>query len=278
MNIFKQKEREFALQRAQMLRERFPEAGELLSFLKGVLEFQNQVIEELLDKELPFDVSSAFSRIDKGKPAIRLVEIDWSGYIPFLKELLKVLSDIGTEEIRVGTEELARLNDEEIKGRLSQFLEGKEVSEVERLFFLSWLQPVLYTLSNRIEFNHEVWLKNVCPVCGLKPSVSFLMDTPEWEGARFLRCHLCLTDWLYERTRCAVCGNNEDDKLSYYTTEEIKHIELQVCNLCNHYIKIVDMRKDGLAVPDVDDIATVALDLWAGEQGYLKVEKNLLGL
>ncbi|MDQ7082045.1 MAG: formate dehydrogenase accessory protein FdhE [Aquificota bacterium] len=158
-------------------------------------------------------------------------------YFPFLRRLLRVLSDTGTEEIRSGAEEISRLSDEEIKGRLSPFLEGKEVGEVERLIFLSWLQPILHTFADRIEISHERWLKNVCPVCGSKPSVSFLMDTSEWEGARFLRCSLCLTDWLYERTKCAVCGNNEDDKLSYYTSEEVKHVELQVCNLCNNYIK-----------------------------------------
>ncbi|GEM_PF-767208 len=278
MNVFKQKEREFALQRVDMLRERFPEAGELLSFLKGVLEFQSQVIEELREKDPPFDVSSALSRIDKGKPALRLRGVDWTVYFPLLRRLLDVLSDIGTEEIKTRVEGLAKLSDEEIKGELNSFLESREADEVERLTFLSWLQPVLHTFADRIELNHEKWLKNVCPVCGSKPSVSFLMDTSEWEGVRFLRCSLCLTDWLYERTKCTVCGNNEDDKLSYYTSEEVKHVELQVCNLCNHYIKNVDMRKDGLAVPDVDDVATVALDLWAGEQGYLKVERNLLGL
>ncbi len=54
-------------------------------------------------------------------------------------------------------------------------------------------------------------------------------------------------------------------------------VEVQVCGECNHYIKLIDLRKDGFAVPDLDDLASVSLDLWAGERGYIKVEKNLLG-
>ena len=37
------------------------------------------------------------------------------------------------------------------------------------------------------------------------------------------------------------------------------------------------MRKEGLAVPDLEDIASVSLDLWAQEKGYVKFERNLLG-
>jgi FdhE protein len=38
------------------------------------------------------------------------------------------------------------------------------------------------------------------------------------------------------------------------------------------------LTKDGLAVPCVDDIASVSLDLWARGQGYSRVKRNLLQL
>jgi FdhE protein len=40
----------------------------------------------------------------------------------------------------------------------------------------------------------------------------------------------------------------------------------------------VDLTKDGFAVPEVDEIATVSLNLWAEEHGYMKIETNLLGM
>jgi formate dehydrogenase maturation protein FdhE len=44
------------------------------------------------------------------------------------------------------------------------------------------------------------------------------------------------------------------------------------------YIKGVDLTRLGLAEPLVDDVATAALDLWAVEKGYTKIELNLVGL
>jgi len=40
----------------------------------------------------------------------------------------------------------------------------------------------------------------------------------------------------------------------------------------------VDFRKDGNAVPLVDELAAVELDIWAQEQGMTKLRANVLGL
>jgi FdhE protein len=40
----------------------------------------------------------------------------------------------------------------------------------------------------------------------------------------------------------------------------------------------VDLSRNGMAVPVVDEIATVSLNLWAEEHGYAKDEVNLLGM
>jgi FdhE protein len=36
--------------------------------------------------------------------------------------------------------------------------------------------------------------------------------------------------------------------------------------------------KHGLAVPEVDEIAAVSLNLWAEDHGYAKLQLNLLGM
>jgi formate dehydrogenase maturation protein FdhE len=38
------------------------------------------------------------------------------------------------------------------------------------------------------------------------------------------------------------------------------------------------MTKDGLAVPIVDELAAVSLDLWAADNGYQKLTPNLAGV
>jgi formate dehydrogenase maturation protein FdhE len=42
-------------------------------------------------------------------------------------------------------------------------------------------------------------------------------------------------------------------------------------------LKTVDLTKAGLAIPVVDELATIPLDLWARERGYEKLQINLLG-
>jgi len=108
--------------------------------------------------------------------------------------------------------------------------------------------------------------------------VSYIADSQEVEGGRFLRCVLCNTDWLYNRNRCVNCGNEDDKEMDYYYQEENRAVQLQVCQKCGHYIKLIDMRLDGLAVPHVEDVASLVLDLWAKERGFVKFENNIFGL
>ena len=56
------------------------------------------------------------------------------------------------------------------------------------------------------------------------------------------------------------------------------HVRVEECRACQTYIKTVDLRTNGLAVPLVDEIASVELDLWAREQGMVKLQRNVLGL
>ena len=277
MNTFKQKEREFALTRLMHLRDKFSESSQILGFMERLLEFQNELLSELSEKGISVDLSGAESRIRSGKPALNLNSIEWEPYLSYMDRLIRVVEEAGTEEIRRRARELGEMGREGVRELLSGFLRGEEIDPVVRMLFTALLQPILYLFADKISFSQESWLRNTCPVCGSKPSVSFLMDTEDWEGARFLRCGLCLTDWLYIRTKCVECGNSEDDKLNYFVSQELPYIEVQTCSLCRRYIKIVDLRKDGLAVPDLEDIATVSLDLWAESEGYVKVERNILG-
>ena len=44
------------------------------------------------------------------------------------------------------------------------------------------------------------------------------------------------------------------------------------------YIKGIDLTLFGLASPLVDEVAAAALDVWAKERGYTKIEMNMVGL
>jgi FdhE protein len=120
----------------------------------------------------------------------------------------------------------------------------------------------------------QSWL---CPVCSQKPSVGVLR--PEGDGGkRSLVCSMCSTEWAFGRIRCAGCGEDDVDKLAVFTAEQFNHVRIEICETCRCYIKTVDLTKDGRAVPVVDELATLPLNLWAQEHEYVKVRSNLLGM
>ena len=117
----------------------------------------------------------------------------------------------------------------------------------------------------------------LCPFCGEKPVAAVLR--PEGEGGkRYLLCSLCFTEWEFRRLLCPSCGEEDKDKLPVYTAEEFPHVRVEACDSCHVYLKAIDLTKNGLAVPEVDELASVALDLWAAEHGYTKLQTNLFGL
>ncbi len=116
-----------------------------------------------------------------------------------------------------------------------------------------------------------------CPVCGDEPVVAILRDAAH--GARrSFACGLCLAEWPAPRLVCAACGEGEFAKLAVHRAAEYPAARVDTCETCRAYIKTIDMTTDASSVPIVDDIATVALDLWARGQGYRRLRPNLLRL
>ena len=121
-------------------------------------------------------------------------------------------------------------------------------------------------------------VRAVCPDCGASPVAAVLRDEPAIKGRRTLLCSLCQFEWTYPRTRCPACGEERAEKRPHHVSESWPHVRLEECGSCRTYIKAIDLREAGLAVPVVDELASVELDLWAGEQGLSKLQKNLLGM
>jgi FdhE protein len=116
-----------------------------------------------------------------------------------------------------------------------------------------------------------------CPICRSAPVVAALRE--EGQGAkRSLVCSLCFTEWDYSRIQCPACEENRFDALPVYTADAPDHVRVDACDSCRTYIKTVDLTRDGLAVPIVDDLASLTLDLWARQHGYQRLYPNLLRL
>ncbi len=74
---------------------------------------------------------------------------------------------------------------------------------------------------------------------------------------------------------CGVCAG--PGTLTHHDPE-FPHIELAVCEPCGIYWKRYDLGIDPAVIPEVDDLASVPLDLWAAGQGFRKLAPNLFGL
>ena len=117
----------------------------------------------------------------------------------------------------------------------------------------------------------------ICPRCSSKPLAGVLR--PEGDGGkRSLICSLCATEWEFRRIVCPGCGEEDVHRLAVYSANEIAHVRVEACDTCHQYIKTVDLTKDGHAVPAVDELATIPLNLWAADHGYTKIQTNLLGI
>ena len=147
----------------------------------------------------------------------------------------------------------------------------------EQLLAWIFLQPYAEYLADHREIAIVDGTPSTCPLCGGRPVVGVLRS--EGDGARkSLICMLCAHEWIFRRVYCPACGEEREPQMAFYSAPEIAHVRVDVCDTCHTYLKSIDLTKTGLAVPVVDELATMPLDLWAREHGYEKLQINMLGI
>jgi len=187
-----------------------------------------------------------YERLDRGNLHPSLLEPD---LLPFLRLIQKMGPPAVAEQAR--EMERARASLDEVLVDPAEF------------FARALLQPYMERLAR-------------CPYCGDKPLAGVLRG--EGDGAkRSLLCWMCSREREFRRLVCPACGEEQNDRLPVYTAAGLEYVRVEACDTCHTYIKSIDLTKNGLAVPCVDEIATVSLDLWAEEHGYQKITRNLLG-
>jgi hypothetical protein len=55
------------------------------------------------------------------------------------------------------------------------------------------------------------------------------------------------------------------------------HLRIEACATCERYVIDVDLGRDREAVPDVDELAALPLDLFAADCGLTKITPNIMG-
>lgn len=245
--------------RASELAKQHSAAADLLNFYQQLARFQKSVYDKLAAGE----------------------DRDVSVLVGFFPDLLTLVNNGGSDQLKQAAGALAKAGKEhwlELLDAVWQHEEDSQDFAPEVLFFAkALLQPYAEWLAHQAVGVSEAVPASLCPFCGSKPEVAVLR--PEGDGGkRFLVCSLCFTEWGYRRQLCPNCGEEHKDKLPVFVADEFDYVRVDACDTCRAYIKSIDMTKNGRAVPIVDELATVSLNLWAQEKQYHKVEPNLFGV
>ena len=254
------------IERAIDLAERHSSAAEVLAFYRRILEFQKTLYDNIPSRPALSSDGSFRERIDVDA-AMRQ-----------LPALLLLVQKSGPSKLASQAAEISRTSSEQQRQMLHDFLTATDVDESgpTSFFARALFQPLAEYLATAQGTRLEGLSGSVCPVCNAKPQVAVLH--PEGDGGkRFLVCSFCVTEWEFRRILCPLCGEEDYQKLPRYSAEDLAAARVEACDTCKYYLKSVDMTVDGHAIPLVDEIATVPLDLWAAEHGYTKISLNLMG-
>ena len=240
------------IERADELAARHSFAAEALRFYAHIAGFQKSLYAGL-----------------EGKTGSLRGELELSILLPWFPPFLSSIESIAPAPL---AQSAAGMRNEV----LAEFWRGGGgLTAAEALIAWTFLQPYAEHLADQA--GPAETQAALCPLCSRRPRVGVLRQLGD--GAkRSLICSLCATEWEYRRIVCTACGEEDVNKLPVYVAEELGHVRVEACDTCRHYIKTIDLTKDGRAVPVVDELAAIPLSLWASENGYTKVSPNLLGL
>ena len=183
---------------------------------------------------------------------------------------------------------------------LAGWLAGAELDPVDRYLARATLAPVLEALGvgagAACEPERPGEEGERCPSCGGLPQLSTIASSGDdlVSGPRSLLCARCGTAWKHSRSVCPACGESGEEELQVYAEQlegpvsgngngrgdgqaVFPHLRIAACSTCSHYLVEVDMARDARAVPEVDELAALPLDLYAADQGLTKVTPNLMG-
>jgi formate dehydrogenase accessory protein FdhE len=259
--------------RAQALAGVRTAAGEALTFFAALAQRQKALVEREPDGPQTRDVEI--------EPTL-METLDFDPVLDAIPDFLLWLSTNAPAPLRDLAASLRGVHRADWRHGLHLFLgsEGRGLDDPAAAFVMqAVVQPfaeqcAIRSASPSLDTRSSPWR---CPFCGALPVVGVLRE--EGHGARrTLVCSLCLSERDYLRVVCPSCGEQEFDALPIYTADRFEHVRIDACDRCRHYLKTIDLTKDGLAVPLVDDIASVSLDLWARDRAYVRLRANVLAL
>jgi FdhE protein len=261
------------IRRAETLSSPHSAASEFLEFYEHIAPFQKLLHAHIAaaHKVGPGIASSAHLR----------GELDFTVLLPHFRGYLSVVENHGPPALAASARQFAMLDSDSWIASLESYWQhagryDQQVGAFAQFLPRAFLQALAEFRAELMPRAPLVGTMRLCPLCGSRPLLGVLR--PEGDGGkRFLLCSFCLQEWEFRRILCPTCGEEAEDKLPIYIAEESPHIRVEACDTCKFYLRTIDLTKEGNAVPLVDDLAAIPHTLWANEQGYSRLQPNLLG-
>jgi Protein involved in formate dehydrogenase formation len=266
--------------RAEALRERQPFAAEVLGLYLALLDVWERAWQE--------------AREQRPAPAALA---DWAAgrVVPLVVD---ATARAGPEPLAAATRALQA--EGATAGPLAAWLAGRELPPVERYLARAALRGPLQAVDPDAACAADPAPRGGrrCPRCGGPPQLSFRTHAEEAlvSGRRRLACARCGAGWGYTGSACASCGEASGARRTVYAERRgrpavgrrsatpaadggptFPHLRIEGCDSCGRYLIDVDLSHDARAVPEVDELAALPLDLHAAELGLSKVTPNLMG-
>jgi FdhE protein len=251
-------------QRAHELQQRYDYAAEVLAFYEQLAGLQEAAFAEALVAP-PAPSLAAHYAAEHVLP--RVVQLSAQSGPPYLMQAV-----------------IERFHEADFADVIGRWLRSEDLSSIDRYLARAASAPVLEALGEDAAGACEgVQDERHCPRCGGLPQVSYFAVSGEdlVTAHRYLECARCAAAWAYARMTCAYCGETESAKLPVFDDvgepSSFPHVRIDGCESCSRYLLNVDLSRDRQAVPAVDELAAIPLDLYAKERGLQKIVPNVMG-
>jgi formate dehydrogenase maturation protein FdhE len=274
--------------RIRDLLARYPFARELLDFYGALLDVQEQAFDK-----------ARSARPSAGELVAYVAEM-------MMPSVVDVSIASGPQQLREAVAERAGSTDP--RELVAAWIGNEDQGLVDRFLARASLGPVLEALEPEVAASC-IGARDArhCPTCGGPPQLSYFALPSEdlAAGGRFLLCARCDSTWGYARMTCPACGEDSSSRLPIFNEEGtasgergsvvrglegklgdrgkpehtavFPHVRIEACDTCRHYLLNVDLLADPTAVPLVDEMSALPLDLFAREKGFTKIIPNLMG-
>jgi len=274
--------------RTGQLRDRYPFTRELLDFYGALLGIQEQAYE--------------------GATAARPAAGDLVAYVAemVMPSVVDVSVAAGPPKLRAAV--VQRVQSGGPHELIAAWLEDERQELADRFLARAAVGPVLEALGPEVGA-YCIGARDArhCPTCGGPPQLSYFARPEEdlAAGGRFLLCARCQRSWGYARMTCPACGEAASSRLPIFNEEGtasgergsvvrglegrlgdrgkaahaaiFPHVRVEACDTCRHYLLSIDLLAEPAAVPLVDEMSVLPLDLFARENGFSKITPNLMG-